>query len=142
MLLCQVALVLAACGADDGEQAPPACLTDLDADCTASIPSTFDSVYTGIVQPSCGVSGGIPACHSAESKQSGLDLSTPARAYDGLLGKKDGDARVLPRDPDCSMLMQRLEADDDTFRMPLDTERLAPGLRCAVQQWIEAGAKR
>lgn len=117
-------------------------MEDLDEDCSASIPSTFDSIYSNIVQPSCGISGNMPACHSARSKQAGLDLSTPSRAYDALLGNDEGRARVKPKDPDCSTLMIRLEADDDTFRMPLNTQRLEPGLRCAVQKWIEAGAKR
>jgi hypothetical protein len=140
--LCQVVLGLTACaGGDDGAIEPPACLTHLDPDCSPSVPATFDAVYGSIVQSSCGLVGGSPSCHSAAAKQAGLDLSTPARAYDALLGKR-GRARVLPGDPDCSVLMQRIEASDDTFRMPLGTERLAPGLRCAIQQWIAAGAER
>jgi hypothetical protein len=131
----------AACGGDDGVAEAPACLDDLELDCSPSIPATFDSLYSNIVQPSCGGPTDTPSCHSAGAKQGGLDLSAPARAYDALLGKR-GKARVLPGDPECSLLMLRIEADDDTFRMPLGTERMAPGLRCAVQQWIAEGAER
>ena len=141
VVLCQIALI--ACGAgDDSINATLACVRDLDEDCEPSIPATFDSLYTNIVQVRCSVSGDSPSCHSAKSKQGGLDLSTPARAYDGLVGKtKDGRERVLPGDPECSTLMERVEADDDTLRMPRNEERLAAGLRCAIQQWIAEGAK-
>jgi len=133
--------IACACGGDDGTADAPACLTDLDADCSATIPATFDSLYSNIVEPSCGGTGDNPSCHRAGARQAGLDLSAPAKAYDALLGKR-GKALVLPGDPECSPLMQRIEADDDTFRMPLGTERMAPGLRCAVQQWIADGAER
>lgn len=140
IVLCQVALLLVACG-DDGDEPALACLTDLDAECAPSATPTFDSMFRSVIEPRCGVVGGTATCHSADGKQGGLDLSTPTKAYDALLGKA-GKARVLPGDPECSLLMQRIEADDDTFRMPLGTERLAPGLRCAIQQWIAAGAER
>ena len=139
--LCQLPFGLAACGGDTGETQLPVCLTDLDEACTPNIPATFDSVYINVVLPTCGRTGEDTNCHSARKKQGGLDLSTPDRAYDGLLGEH-GRARVVPENPDCSVLMQRIEADDDTVRMPLGTLRLDPGLRCAIQQWIAAGAER
>lgn len=141
VVLCHVALVACASGGDTGDS-QLACVRDLDEDCEPTIPVTFDSLYTNIVQVRCGVSGDMPSCHSAKSKQGGLDLSTPARAYDNLVGKqKDDRGRVLPGDPECSTLMERVEADDDTVRMPLNEERLPSGWRCAIQRWIAEGAK-
>ena len=141
VVLCHVALAACGSGGETGE-AQLACVEELDEECEPTIPVSFDSLYTNIVQTRCGISGDGPSCHSAKTKEAGLDLSTAARAYDGLVGKqKDGKRRVLPGDPECSTLMERVEADDDTVRMPLDQERLPSGWRCAIQRWIAEGAK-
>jgi hypothetical protein len=48
----------------------------------------------------------------------------------------------VPGDPACSVLMDRLTTRDENRRMPLNTAPLSALDQCAVQQWIEQGAKQ
>jgi hypothetical protein len=48
---------------------------------------------------------------------------------------------VIPHDPACSVLMERIETSDVSLRMPLAAGQPLPAAdRCAIQQWIAAGA--
>jgi hypothetical protein len=124
----------AGCPADDDA---PACLSAVDLECEPSFAPTFDAFW-GNHGASC-VAG--RACHG-EGTQSGLVLAGGAdAAYDALLGGADGRARVIPSDPACSVLVQRLDSEDDRFVMPRGMP-LPEGARCAVRHWIANGATR
>jgi Planctomycete cytochrome C len=133
-----VLLSLAACTSDASP--PAACLQPLAA-CTPTIEPTYTAIYPTVFAASCGGSG--TSCHGQQGMQAGLGLYDMNLAYDDLLGKADGRARVLPGKPECSILMERLESQDPSQRMPLLAGApLDKGYRCAIQQWIAAGAPR
>jgi len=78
--------------------------------------------------------------------QKGLDLSA-AVSYGKLVNVtaaecNDGRKRVLPGDPSCSILMERLEVNDANLRMPPGPTPLSAGERCDFVQWIMNGAPR
>jgi hypothetical protein len=129
-----------ACG-DDASGNSERCLGPLPLDCTPSYEPTYDMIFTNALR-SCGASSTLGSCHSAEGSKGGLVLSDPDAAYDHLLGTFDGRARVQPGNPECSLLMKRLESDDPAFRMPVGREPLAQGQLCAIRQWIARGAAR
>ena len=128
------------CGGDDDQGAPLTCVEDLPADCSAGFNPTWPNVYANVVRQSCGGTGTGASCHAAEGKQGGLELSSSAIALSSLLGELDGRARVVPGDPECSILMERLESDDPVLLMPYKGTKLQDPTRCAVQKWIEMGA--
>ena len=134
-----VSIKLLACGGDD-DAATDACLASLPETCAASIPVNYTSIYDKVLRPSCGAIGSGSTCHGPSGNQGGLSLYDPKGTYAELLGTSDGRARVLPGDALCSVLMERLETSNIANRMPLNDVQLPAGLRCAVQQWIEAGA--
>lgn len=134
-------LAMLACG-DDGDGG--ACLTDLPPNCETAINPTYDEIYDKIISGRCAGGGTGTACHGREGMQGKLGLYNADVAYDALLGKDATQrARVIPKDPSCSILMERLESKDPKFRMPLgESAPLSSGLRCAIQLWIDAGALR
>jgi Planctomycete cytochrome C len=135
-----VSAALPACGGDDDTTSEDVCLESLPEPCTPSIPVNYASIYDKVLRPSCGAIGTGVTCHGPSGNQAGLSLYDPIGAYADLLGMSDGRARVLPGNAKCSALMERLETTKVQYRMPLNGPQLAAGLRCAVQQWIEAGA--
>lgn len=137
-------LLLAACNGDGGDggagmSGAGACLMPLDAECAPAFAPTFDELFERQIEPRCNLGGG--ACHGSDEGQAGLSMLTADRAYDELLGHAGDRARVVPGDPECSILMQRLESRDADFGMPVGMQ-LLPGQRCQFQQWIENGAER
>jgi hypothetical protein len=129
--------------ADAGSDASTDCLAPLDLDCSPSYHPTFEQIHQRLIQSQCGVTGASGGCHGPESEgQGGLVLDDPDVAYEELLGISDGRARVVPGDPECSILVQRIESNDPSFRMPSRAARLPEGVRCAIRQWIANGAKR
>jgi Planctomycete cytochrome C len=134
----------AACGGDDGEDSVDLpCVADLPATCAPAFTPTWTNVYANVVRQSCGGVGSGTSCHAPEGKQGGLELSSSDISYASLLGELDGRPRVLPGDPACSILMERLETDDEELRMPGgESQPLSAATRCAVQQWIEQGAEK
>jgi hypothetical protein len=125
-------------GAGDGG----ACLKSLALDCQPSIEPTYDSIYRDVLLTTCGSPTSGKSCHGPDGNQGGLVLSDHDRAYDLLLGHVKGSARVLPKDPKCSILVERLESKDKNFRMPRGMNALPAGQRCAVEQWIANGAAK
>src|SRR5262249_19996875 len=112
-----IAVLFVACGhpADPG----PACV-DLSVACRPlHDPPTYSVIYSTIFQPTC--AAGLSTCHSPDAKKAGLFFEDPAQAYRLLLGMADGRARVLPNDPGCSLLAERVESKDPNFRMPPGT---------------------
>lgn len=118
-------------------------LAKLPLDCQVTFMPTYSSIYTNLFAKTCGAASTGSSCHGPSGKQSGLLLSGKDAAYDSLLGNAaDHRARVIPGDPECSVLEQRLESDDPNFRMPLGAMKLADGELCAVRQWIANGASK
>lgn len=111
---------------------------EVNTDCDPLYEPTYENVFTRTLEPSCAVDG---PCHNAASAQGGLVYEDPDEAYDLLLGV-DGEARVVPGDPGCSLLVRRLESDNPGFRMPPGQTPLPAEERCSVIQWIADGAER
>lgn len=154
-------LVLAGCGGDDDDGASAGdgggdnggsggssgsgskCLEPLSLDCRPSFePATFEAIFANVLRPSCGSSASGTQCHGADGKQAGLVLADIDEAYDSLLGELDDRPRVMPGDPECSMLIERIESSDRRVRMPLNSEPLGEGQRCAIRHWVAEGAER
>jgi hypothetical protein len=147
--LCLLCLIgsLGACGGgdDDDDTASSVCLGPLPKCTTTAFPPTYDNIYKQVLKTTCASSDTESSCHygpEPEHAQAGLVLSDPEGAYDYLLGKADGRARVVPKDPECSLLIQRIESKDASFRMPVGKDPLKENVRCAIRQWIADGAPR
>ena len=122
-------LVMVACGDEPTETTCP----PVAAECAPQYEPVFDSVYINTIQRSCGV--GANSCHGSSSAAGNLDLSSPMVAHEQLLEKN----RVIPNDPACSVMVQRMNHSDSSLLMPPGSP-LSPAEICAVQKWIEAGA--
>jgi len=143
-LLIPVLLALG-CGGDPATPSDAVCLEDLALDCTPAYVPTYDAIFADVFARSCGAASTGGSCHygpSAAQAKGGLPLSDPDTAYMALLGTLDGRARVIADEPECSILVQRLESSDVAFRMPVGNNPLPEGTRCAVRQWIAMGAQR
>lgn len=94
-------------------------------------PSSFEAVYANTISGSCALSG----CHAGAVGQGGLALgSTEDDAYKAL------SVFIVPGDAACSELIDHLEPAGLGDMPPGAT--LAEEERCAVRQWIDAGAPR
>ena len=146
--LCLTLGFLAGCGGDvaASETGRVAACIELDLDpqiCAPLFPPTFDRLYeelfTGLDgQSGCAAGGSV--CH-ADAEASG--------AGGGMVFSGDRDAVhasvsmfIEAGDPSCGPLSVRVHTDDASIRMPPGDEGLADGARCALAQWIEAGAQR
>jgi hypothetical protein len=141
LLLLGLATGTTACKSDNAPVAH-ACLPALPADCTPLYDPTFDNLYKNVLGTTCGASTTGSSCHSERGAMAGLVMQTANEAYDHLLGKTDGRKRVIPGNPECSLLMERLASDDPRFRMPPGQMQLSAMERCAFQLWISEGANR
>jgi len=145
--LLALVLLAAACDGDDAgsdgghDGGRGRCLDPLPLDCEPTYPPTFQAFYEKRIVRTCGAAGTGGSCHGPEGQKGGLVLSSADQAYDSLLGELDGRPRVIPGDPECSILEQRLESEDPDFLMPVGMP-LTEGERCAVRQWIADGAER
>lgn len=149
--LAALLVAVTGCGGDDddgGDEKPRdagagKCLAPLSLDCRPSFePASYDAIFRNVLRPSCGSSTSGTQCHGADGKQAGLVLADADEAYESLLGDLDGRPRVVPGDPECSMLIERIESSDPRVRMPLNSTPLGEGQRCAIRQWIAEGAER
>ena len=130
----------AACGDPDSD-GQSTCVSLPDS-CAPSFNTDYDTIYRNVLSQRCGTSSGSMNCHGPAGNQGGLTLGDADTAYNALLGISGPHARVVPGDPECSMLMERLETDDVATRMPRGEAKLADGARCAIQRWIAEGAAR
>jgi hypothetical protein len=132
-----LAIVIAGCGPGAEDNAKPQCLSSVNTECT-TYSHEFNVIHQRVLT-SC-ASGGS-SCHSREGQQGGLVLAEPDDAYNSLLGKKDGRARVKPGDPACSELVVRLDSIGQSWSMPPGLQ-LSEADRCAIRLWIKDGALR
>lgn len=107
------------------------------ATCQPLYDPTFDNVYEKTLAKTCALSGS--SCHSAEGAQGGLSFESADAAYEHLTG--GGDPKVKSGDAACSLLVERIESTDDATLMPPGSP-LSDAERCAIEQWIQNGAKR
>jgi hypothetical protein len=131
------AILLSACStpADPG----PSCVT-LNTQCQPLYdPPAYSTIFSKIFQPSCAI--GTGTCHTSDARKLGLYFENPAQAYQLLLGMTDGRARVLPNDPGCSILAERILSKDPAFRMPPGDAPLLDGEICDIVKWLADGAK-
>jgi hypothetical protein len=125
-------LVLVMCGALGCSGGEEACVADLPEACTPQYDPTFDEVWQNTLEPSCSLSG----CHGGGSASGGLAMPDLDAAHGALVGG----GYVTPGDASCSSLVDHLE--------PAGLGDMPPGAplgeseRCAVRQWIDAGADR
>jgi Planctomycete cytochrome C. len=146
-LFCMTSFVVCvvACTANGGsdEQQKDVCLDPqrIDLTCIPTYEPTYDNLYSNLFSQSCGGSGS--PCHWAgsPSPKAGLALTDKEMAYRYLLGEVDGRARVLPGNPACSVLVERIDSTDVQRVMPAGMP-LPSGVRCAVRKWVAAGAAR
>lgn len=126
-------------GAGCGEPAPSAeCASGLDvATCSPLYPPAFADVYDRTLAKTCALSGA--SCHAAEGQAGGLSFASADVAYDHLT--RGETPLVIAGDAACSPLVERIEATDDARVMPPGSP-LSDAERCAIEQWIEDGAKR
>lgn len=112
--------------------------------CADDRPGDWDYVYSAILRPNCATA----ACHSAIVKQSGLDMSTPDRAYQTLVRRPCGStstpaptptgANVDPGHPETSAILYWLRGRDNQT-MPPDVPLPEAEIE-AVERWIREGA--
>ena len=100
----------------------------------------YDAFYDNLLKNTC--AAGDTTCHGRNGGMLGLFLFDRDEAYDYLLGDVDGRARVIAGEPECSVLVQRIESDDSDFRMPPGPTPLRDAERCAIITWIAEGALR
>lgn len=127
-------------GCADSPAAGASCVT-LDAACRPLYdPPTFPVIFERILHPTC--AQGLGTCHTADARMAGLSFEDEDEAYALLLGASGAEARVLPADAECSLLMQRLASTDPSFRMPPGPTPLLDSELCAIGAWIRDGAPR
>jgi hypothetical protein len=112
-------------------EAPPSCIT-VDTTCVPLYAPTFDNVYTMTLKNTCGSERS--SCHSAAGKQGGMSFEDESHAYAALLA-----GRVMPGDPGCSKMIVRTDSPGASYQMP-PGDPLAEPARCALIQWVMAGA--
>ena len=123
---------------------PPACLAAAPSTtCDTLYVPTFDNVHKQTLYPNCGgKDGACPNSANGNKPQAGLDFSDEQTAYDDLLMNSTLDpkrARVVPGDVQCSLMLVRVDSPGTDYQMPPGTP-LKPEERCALVQWVAAGA--
>jgi hypothetical protein len=131
-------VAFAACSSHDA----PACVVDPSPSCKPAYdPPVYATIFTKILQPTCATGAGT--CHTSDAAMGSLALDNVDVAYDQLLGRNGAPrVRVVPGNPSCSLLMERLESSDPAFRMPRGDISLSAAEICTIAQWISAGAQR
>ena len=109
----------------------------------ATAPPSFANVYS-ILRASCG--GGMSGCHVGNAPAM-LAMADVDSAYANLVGagssKCEGEQRVVPGDPDASVLVGSLEGTLPCIQpMPRGRDPLAPDQIAVIRAWISAGAAR
>ncbi len=134
-----IAALLASLTACSGRGSTAECVAGLSTACSPLYSPTFDQIFSRTLSPTCAQPGGV--CHASAGVQGGLLFIDPDQTYALLLGETDGNARVIPGNPACSILVERIESTDPATVMPPKAP-LSDAERCAILQWIQGGAKR
>ncbi len=116
------------------------CVT-VSTDCAPLYSPTFDNVFSHTLSPTCASVGS--SCHSASGGKGGLVFDSADHAYGQLVGVSGptGRERVIAGDPHCSLLVEKIESTSAGVQMPPGSP-LSAAEKCAIEQWIGAGAKR
>ncbi len=116
-------------------------MTDLPATCAATYdPPLYQTIYDNILHPTCAT--GTGTCHTSDAAMGGLVFENADTAYGLLLGTNGGKVRVIPGNPACSLLIERLASSDPNFHMPPGPNSIPAGDECTIVRWIQAGAQR
>jgi hypothetical protein len=109
------------------------------ASCNALDP-TLTTLDEEVFQGSCA----FDSCHGGPAPQAGLDLSSTSAAFATLVNVDGEDAdvvRVVPGDPDNSLLYQLLLVGVEEARQMPVGDQLPDNEIEAIRQWIEDGAE-
>ena len=116
-------------------------MQNLPATCAATYdPPIYQTIYDSILHPTC--ASGTGTCHTADAAKGGLVFENADDAYGLLVGTGGGKARVVPGDPACSEIVERLASTDPNFHMPPGPNSIPAGDQCTIIKWIQSGAKR
>lgn len=107
----------------------------VDLTCAPLYAPTFENVYANTLAMKCG--DDRSACHSEAGRAGGLSLADAATAYAELTDPAAG--RIVAGDVSCGHLIARLYTDEAELVMPSGAA-LGDSERCAIAQWIAAGA--
>jgi len=133
-LVAPLVIFAVGCGSDPTES----CVDSLDTKaCKPLYDPTFDNVYSHTLAKTCALSGS--SCHAPEGGAGGLVFDTADAAFEALTGGKE--PRAIAGDAACSPLVERIESTDEGVQMPPGSPLSDPE-RCAIEQWIQDGAKR
>lgn len=133
-------VLLVACGSPQPKNQNQ-CVSGLSTACKPLYdPPAFSTIFDKILMPTC--AQGMGTCHTSDAAMGGLVMEDADDTYARLLGQVDGRARVIPGDPSCSLLVERLEAKSSDVRMPPGPTPLDEAARCDIVQWIAMGAAR
>jgi hypothetical protein len=101
---------------------------------------TLASIQAGVFTPSCAIAG----CHGGGTVQQGLRLDPGFSAASLINVASTQDAsliRVIPGNPDGSLLVQKLEGTQTVgIRMPAFSPPLPQATIDVIRQWIRNGA--
>jgi len=113
-----------------------ACLEPLDLDCAPLYEPTFENVHSITFSGKCALGG--TSCHGGSGNKGGLSISSNIdTAYDALMAG----GRIDLIQPECSILLSRILSNNIGNVMPPGNP-LQEAERCAIKQWIAAGAPR
>jgi hypothetical protein len=117
------------------------CLDQLNTSCKPLYEPTFSNVYNNTLVVSCAIGNGT--CHTVDGQSvaNNLSFGTEDSAYAGLTGQVDGVKRAVAGEPECSLMIQRLESSDADVQMP-PGKKLPEAERCAIIQWVDRGTPR
>jgi hypothetical protein len=105
--------------------------------CAPLSPPTYDNVYDDVFDHYCDKN----SCHSGTHPRGGMNLEDPDTAFDALL--VPGEHRVIPGDPECSEVVERISTTDSDWHMPPgDEAQVPPETLCELALWIDMGAQR
>jgi mono/diheme cytochrome c family protein len=132
-----------------GGDTPSALSEEEEDSCRDATELTFDNIFEMVFTRSCASS----SCHSEQSHRADLDLSTPDRAYEALVGvepfnisaRGNGMLRVDAGVPDNSFLLRKLIAPGpgEGNRMPATSpDPLSDDTIQAIREWVAFGAPR
>ncbi len=124
-------LALVAC--DDGAEATCEPTTE-SVECQPLYAVDFDEVQARTLGPSCSING--RSCHASEGARAGLVYTDVDTSYASLVSS----GMVVPGQPECSVLMQRLDASGSRVMPP--GRPLSEEERCVIRLWIAQGAQR